>query len=275
MGRSNSGDTEQQLLGGVRPVLEALQGGRAITKILVARERGGTTQRIEQAARVAGVPVKVVPREALDRRAGGRLKHQGVLAELEEARVELLDLEGLLDRIDGSEVPLLVLLDGVQDPGNLGAIIRSAYALGADGLILPQDRSAPLGPTAIKASAGTALHLPVAKVVNLKHALEPLAERGFWTGAAVMDGDPATQCDLTRPFALIMGGEERGVRPTLARRCDFRMTIPMRQEADSLNVSVATGILLYEIKRQRQLNLLTDAGVIPTNRTPPTGRSLA
>lgn len=236
---------------GVQPVLEALLEPARVERILLARERGATTQRIELVARSAGIPIKVVPREALDRMAGSGGRHQGVVAELKGEGLEVLDLEAVLDRLEGVALPLVVLLDGIQDPGNLGAIVRSAHALGAHAVIVPQDRSASLGPSVIKSSAGAALHLPIARVVNLKHALEPLSTAGLWTAAAVMDGDPAPEVDLARPLALVVGGEAKGVRPSLARRCDLRLAIPMARDFDSLNVSVATGILLYEILRQR------------------------
>lgn len=242
------------LVFGVQPVLEALSRPERVERIHLARERGGATDRIEQAAKTARVAVKAVPREALDRMAGPKQRHQGVAAELREASIEVLDLQGLIDRIAPVERPLVLLLDGVQDPGNLGAILRSAHALGADGVILPQDRTAPLGPAALKTSAGAALEIPIARVVNLKHALDPLTELGLWSAAAVMDGEPARSADLDRGLALVMGGEAKGVRPSLAKRCDLRISIPMAKGFDSLNVSVAAGILLYEVQAQRAEN---------------------
>lgn len=237
---------------GVQPVLEALRDPSRVERVHIARAKSGATLQIERAARAAGVSFRVVPRDALERLSGGQ-RHQGVIAELRSGRVEPVGLEDVIARAGAAPAPLLILLDGIQDPGNLGAILRSAYALGAHGVVLPQDRSAGLGPAAIKASAGAALHVPVAKVVNLKHALEPLAAAGFWTAAAVMDGEPAPTVDFDRPLALVVGNEAKGVRPSLARRCDLRVSIPMAQTGfDSLNASVATGILLYEVERQRR-----------------------
>lgn len=239
---------------GVQPVLEALKDPERVERVHLARDKGGATQKIDRIAKAAGVSVKTVPREALDRLAGAGQRHQGVVAELRAARIELLDAETLIQRATArTGRPLLVLLDGIQDPGNLGAILRSAHALGAHGVVVPKDRAAPLGATAIKASAGAALHVPIAQVVNLKHVLEPLTAAGFWTAAAVMDGQPAPEVDLDRPLALVMGNEAKGVRPTLARRCDLQLSIPMAARAsfDSLNASVAAGILLYEVVRQR------------------------
>lgn len=236
---------------GVQPVLEALTRPDRVDRVWVARGKGGSTQRIERAAREAGVRLQAVPKEALDRMAGAGSRHQGVIADLNGEEVELLDMGGLLERIEGVAQPLVVLLDGIQDPGNMGAIIRSAHALGANGIVVPQDRSAPLGPAALKSSAGAALHLPIARVVNLKHALDPLVERGLWTAAAVMEGRPAAEADLDRPLALVVGGEGKGVRPSLAKRCDLHLKVPMARAFDSLNASVAAGILLYEVGRQR------------------------
>jgi 23S rRNA (guanosine2251-2'-O)-methyltransferase len=236
---------------GVQPVLEALRSPERVKRVLLARRPGGSTRRLEEAAREAGVSLEVVPRADLDRVAGGARRHQGVAAELREGDLELLSLGELLDRLEDVASPLVLLLDGIQDPGNLGAIIRSAYALGADGIIVPQDRSARIGPAAVKSSAGAALHLPIAQVVNLKHALDPLGELGLWTAAAVLDGDPVHRVDLARPLALVVGGEGKGVRPSLARRCEIRLRVPMTRPFDSLNASVAAGVLLYEVARQR------------------------
>ncbi|MBX2814065.1 MAG: 23S rRNA (guanosine(2251)-2'-O)-methyltransferase RlmB [Myxococcales bacterium] len=245
------GTSHGHWLHGVRPVLEALEEGAQVSRVWLARDAGGTTQRIEQYARNGGIPVKVVPKEALDRKVGQGVRHQGVVAERTVA-FTLIALEELVARAIKQKPPLILLLDGIMDPGNLGAILRSAHVMGASGVVLPQDRIAPLGPVAMKTSAGTAIHVPIARVVNLKYALEPLTEAGFWTAAAVMDGQPLSQCDLDRPIALVIGNEEKGVRPSLARKCDIRLTIPMRAQADSLNVSVASGILIYEILRQRR-----------------------
>ncbi|MEL6187314.1 MAG: 23S rRNA (guanosine(2251)-2'-O)-methyltransferase RlmB [Myxococcota bacterium] len=245
----------KSLVYGVQPVMEALRDPSQVERVHLSRQRTGATLDIERAAKSAGVRLRLVPREALERLAGGQ-RHQGVVAELRSGRIEPSTLEDVISRARAAPSPLLVLLDGIQDPGNLGAILRSAYALGAHGVVVPQDRSAGLGPAAVKASAGAALHVPVAQVVNLKHALEPLTASGFWTAAAVMDGEPAPSVDLDRPLALVVGGEAKGVRPSLARRCDIRLSIPMAERGfDSLNASVAAGILLYEVGRQRRFGL--------------------
>jgi 23S rRNA (guanosine2251-2'-O)-methyltransferase len=149
------------------------------------------------------------------------------------------------------EEPLVVLLDQIQDPQNLGALIRSTYALGGHGVVIPRDRAAQITPAVVRASAGAALHLLVARVTNLKHALSELKDAGVWSAAAVLDGEPAEKARLDGPLALVIGSEGKGVRPTVAEHCDLKVTIPLAR-FDSLNASVAGGILLYEALRQRR-----------------------
>lgn len=235
---------------GVQPVLEALRSGQ-VERIFVAREAGGKTKRIVDAAQSVGVSVIRMSRRELDQRARTE-KHQGVVAELDRDAAPEADVDSILDRAEAAgEAPLLLLLDGIQDPQNLGAIIRSAYALGAHGVVIPKNRAASVTPAVIRASAGAALHVPVARVVNLKHAIERLEQRDVWTAAAVMDGDPAPRVRLDGPLALVIGSEGDGVRPSLAERCDLRVSVPLANDFDSLNASVAAGILLYEAVRQR------------------------
>lgn len=234
---------------GVQPVLEALRTGR-VQQILVAREAGAKTKRIEELAQQEGVRVIKVSRKELSQRAKVD-NHQGVLAEMGSGAEEV-DLDTILDRAEAAgEEPLVLLLDGIQDPQNLGAILRSAHAMGAHGVVIPKNRAVGITPAVIRASAGAALHLPVARVVNLKHALERLEARQIWTAAAVMDGDPAFRARLDGPLGLVIGGEGEGVRRSLAERCDMRVSVPLANNFDSLNASVAAGILLYETVRQR------------------------
>jgi 23S rRNA (guanosine2251-2'-O)-methyltransferase len=145
----------------------------------------------------------------------------------------------------------VVLLDGIQDPQNLGAILRSVYALGAHGVVLPTQRAARVTAAVVRASAGAALVVPIAYVSNLKIALDRLVERGVWSAAAVMGGEPLHQAKLAGPLAIVIGGEGSGVRPSLAEKCDLRVGIPLSHGFDSLNASVAAGILLWEALRQR------------------------
>ncbi len=186
----------------------------------------------------------------LDRLAkGGR--HQGVVAIVGaypyRSLDELLDLPA-----DPTRGPLVVL-DQVQDPRNLGAIIRSAYALGSTGLVIPERRSTGVTPTVVRTSAGATEHLPICRVVNLVRALEAMAAAGWWlVGAAGQDGQPPEALDLADRVVLILGSEGKGLRPSTAKHCDFRVAIPMAGDLDSLNVSVAAGILLAEAARQRR-----------------------
>lgn len=237
---------------GLQPVLEALRGEKRIERVWVSRGEGVNTRRVREACESLHIRVEEATRDELDRRAGTP-KHQGVVAALETVAIADLDLEAILDRAkQAGEPPLVVLLDSIQDPQNLGAILRSAYGLGAHGVVIPKDRAAQVTPAVIRASAGAALHLPVVQVVNLKHALERLVEAGVWSAAAVMDGPPAYEVAMDGPLALVIGGEAKGVRPTLARQCDHRVSIPLAHNFDSLNASVAAGVLLYEARRQRR-----------------------
>jgi 23S rRNA (guanosine2251-2'-O)-methyltransferase len=238
---------------GVQPVLEAIRAMKAIDRVYLARAGGGQTRRIREAANEARIPVAEVPREDLERYVGAA-NHQGVVALLDEAKKSEADpeIEDVLRMAEErGEEPLLVLLDGIQDPHNLGAIIRSAHALGAHGVVIPKHRAVQVTESVVRASAGAALLVPVVKVVNLKHAMERLAENGVWLAAAVLDGEPAHTTRLDGPLGLIVGGESKGVSPTIAERCELRISIPLAQGFDSLNASVAAGILLYEVARQR------------------------
>lgn len=243
--------SESQVFG-LQPVLEALAAKRSIAVIWCARSPGRETDRVLQQAEAQGVRIKRTGRRALGERLGHD-RHQGLLAELEADEAPKWSLDSLLAEVLAKEGhPLLILADGIQDPHNLGAIIRSAYALGADGILLPKDRAVGITPGVVRASAGAALKMPVCELTNLKHALGALSEAQIWTAAAVLDGDAVDAVDLNRPLALVIGSEHRGVKPSLAKRMDMRLSIPLARDFDSLNASVAAGILLYEIDRQRR-----------------------
>jgi len=231
---------------GVNPVLEALRAHpQDVLRVLVERKRSQGAQKVAQAASALGVRVE----EAgdLDRRARGGV-HQGVGAEL--AEFEYLELPELLER---SPAPAFVLvLDGVTDPQNLGALVRSAHALGANGVVLPKDRAASVTPSVTKAAAGALEHCPIARVTNLSRALDDLKEAGLWTVALAGDGDKdLTAVDLTTPIALVLGSEGAGVRPLVRKTCDHVARIPMAGKVGSLNVAAAGAIALYEVARQR------------------------
>lgn len=239
---------------GLNPVRELLRaGGEGVAELWFAEgaERPRAFAELERLAGGVGAKVRAAPRARLDRLAGAA-GHQGVVAVVSDYRyAEIEDLlEGARRR---SEPALLVLLDGVEDPQNLGAIVRSAHALGAHGVVVPKDRSASVTPAAAKASAGAVEHCPVARVTNLARTLEELKEKGVWSVAAVPDGErDLGDVDLTGPTALVVGGEGAGVRDLVRRTCDYTARIPMGGELSSLNASVAAAIALYEAGRQRR-----------------------
>jgi 23S rRNA (guanosine2251-2'-O)-methyltransferase len=204
------------------------------------------------AARAAGVLVEDRDRAALDRAAGEGAPHQGVVAWL--GPFDYADLDALLAAAPPGAPPLVLALDGVEDPRNLGAILRSAYLLGAAGVIIPEHRAAPVTPAVAKASAGASELLPVALVTNLVRALDELRERGLWR-AAIHDApgaQPIAALDAALPLCLVLGAEGSGVRPLVARACDFHAVIPMARAAvGSFNVAVAAAIALYEVSRRR------------------------
>jgi 23S rRNA (guanosine2251-2'-O)-methyltransferase len=242
---------------GLLPVLEALRAkSRRVERITVAE--GAHESRLHELvelARAAGVPVRRAPRAELQRMAAGAT-HQGVIASV--AAVAYADADELLERITGrvrsGESPLAIVLDGVEDPRNLGAIIRTAECAGADGLFIPERRAAGLTETAAKTAAGALEYLPVARAPNVARLVEDFKERGVWTVGTDADANIAyTDWDWTQPCALLLGGEGSGLRRLVRERCDALVRIPLRGRIPSLNVSVAAGIVLYEALRQRTL----------------------
>jgi len=233
-------------------VREALESGRAIDHISIARGRHG--ERLEELVRRArqrGVPVRFEDRAQVDRLAGTS-QHQGVVAFV--AAKKMLGLEDLLAGASAADAGkgLLVLLDGVEDPHNLGAIVRTALAAGADGVVIPERRAAPLTEAVERASAGALAHLPVARVTNLVRAMEKLKEAGYWlVGLDERAAKGYTEVDFTQPTAVVLGGEGKGLHELTRKRCDFLVSIPTTGPVRSLNVSVAAGIVLFEAVRQR------------------------
>ena len=237
---------------GVNPVLEALRAHpREVVRVLVERGREGRrsqgAERVADAAAAAGVKVDEVPHGDLAHRSRSGV-HQGVGAELAEFRYA--ELEDLFDAAPGGA--FLLVLDGVTDPQNLGALVRSAHALGAGGVVVPKDRAAGITPAASKAAAGALEHCPVARVTNLSRALEQMKEQGIWTVALAADADrDLGSIDLTAPIALVLGSEGEGVRPLVRKTCDHVARIPMAGQVGSLNVAAAGAVALYEVARQR------------------------
>lgn len=241
-----------RLVAGINPVIAALNAKAGdIERVLTVEDTQNQRVRdIELMARDAGVSVVRTHRDHLTQLTGLE-SHQDVVAEL-GGRVGLDEdgLETLLDELD--EVPFLLVLDGVTDPHNLGACLRTAEAAGVHAVIVPKDRAAGLTPAARKASAGASEILPLVQVTNLARTLRALKERGIWLyGTADESGDPLWRQDLKGPLALVMGSEGEGLRRLTAETCDFLIAIPMSGAMESLNVSVAAGVCLFEARRQR------------------------
>lgn len=234
---------------GVNPVLEALRAGR-VRELRVGERAGGRMQAVLAVAAERRVRVRRVSSEALDRDAHGGV-HQGVVALIEGVRDYSVD-----DLIRGAfGPPLLVVLDGIEDPHNLGAILRTADAAGVDGVIVQSRRSAALGGAASKASAGAVARVRIATVVNIARTLDELKAAGVWTVG--LTGDAATAydaVDFTLPTAVVLGAEGSGLRRLVRERCDVLAAIPMRGHVESLNVSVAAGVTLFEAVRQRRVH---------------------
>lgn len=237
---------------GINPVLEALKAGRPVQRLLVSdqRKQDREVQTILRLARECGAEVRFASREALNREAPGT-NHQGVIAIA--AAKQYSTLEDILNApAQQGKAPLFLVLDGVEDPRNLGAILRTADAAGVHGVIIPERRATGLTETVAKAAAGAMEHVPVVKVVNVVNTLEELKKAGVWVAGAEAGGETVYwDADFVRPTALVLGGEDRGVRRLVRERCDYLVSLPLLGRISSLNVSVAAGILLYETLRQR------------------------
>lgn len=235
---------------GINPVIEALRAGH-VSALRAADRASARVAEIVATAERDGIPVRRVTAAELDRAARGGV-HQGIVAELREReRFDLSDLVG-----GASGVPLLVVLDGIEDPHNLGAILRTVDAAGGDGLIRQLRHAAPLEGAAAKASAGAVSYVRVAEVVNIARAIEELKESGVWTVGLVGEAPKQLiEIDLTLPTAIVLGAEGAGLRRLVRERCDLLASIPMRGHVRSLNVSVAAGVALFEAIRQRNAAL--------------------
>lgn len=240
------------LIAGINPVEAALRNDAAnVVELLV--EEGGHNPRVRELsseARRLGIKVWGRPREALDKMAPG-LRHQGVIARYKRAAAkDAGDLDALVAAA-GAEA-LVLILDGVQDPHNLGACLRSAAAAGVTAVVIPKDRAVDLTPVVHKASAGAADRVPLVRVPNLARAMDALREAGVWITGLAGEADASLHAlDLKGPVAIAVGGEADGLRRLTRDKCDHLARIPMRGEVESLNVSVATGIALFEVLRQR------------------------
>ena len=249
--REEPRELPDDVLVGRNAVTEALKSGRGINKLWIASgDREGSVAEIAALAKERGIVVQYVERAKIESLAGGH-RHQGVLAYV--APVPYAELEDILKAAEAKgEAPFLVLLDELEDPHNLGALLRTADATGVHGILIPKRRSVSLNATVAKTSAGAVEYVPVARIGNIAQTLKKLKEKGFWVAGADMDGEKAYyEADLTGPLVLVVGSEGRGMSRLTKEACDFIVSMPMVGRINSLNASVAGSILMYESMRQR------------------------
>ncbi len=250
--KENDNRSDKDIIFGRNSVSEAIKAGRALDSILVARgERTGSVSKIIADARDADIPVKEVDRKKLDFMCGHG-NHQGVIAVgAVKAYSTIEDIFSLAE--EKGEQPFIIVCDEIEDPHNLGAIIRTAEASGAHGVIVPKRRSAPLSYAVSKTSAGAVEFMHVARVTNIPQTLDELKKRGVWVYCADMDGEAFYNANLKGAVALVIGSEGNGVGRLVKEKCDVVLSMPMKGKINSLNASVAAGILMYEISKQRDL----------------------
>ncbi|MBQ3104459.1 MAG: 23S rRNA (guanosine(2251)-2'-O)-methyltransferase RlmB [Lachnospiraceae bacterium] len=235
---------------GRNPVLEAFRGGRTIDRLYVQDGlQDGPVLSIKREAKKQDTMIKYVTKERLDQLSETG-KHQGVIAVA--AAYRYAQVEDILQRAkEKGEAPFLMLLDGIEDPHNLGAILRTANLAGVHGVIIPKNRAVGLTPTVARTSAGAINYTPVARVTNLGKTIEELKKEGLWFVCGDMNGSSMYELNLKGPIGLVVGNEGEGVSRLVREKCDYRASIPMKGDIDSLNASVAAGVLAYEIVRQR------------------------
>lgn len=239
-----------ELLIGRNPVAEALSAGRSIIKVMVAKGNpSGAAVEITAKAKKAGIPVQEVERKKLDFMTGGAA-HQGIAALC--AMKEYASVEDILNLAEErGEQPFIIILDEIEDPHNLGAIIRSAECVGAHGVIIKKRRNAGLTYTAYKASAGALEYLPVARVTNIADTIDELKRRNIWIYGADMNGEDYRKTDFSGGAALVIGNEGKGISRLVREKCDLIVSLPMKGKINSLNASVAAGILMYKAAESR------------------------
>ena len=246
--------TEQSLIVGINPVREALLASKRCCYRLIV-EQGKAPPRIQAVIELAEknrIPIEPLPKSAFQSKFKNHV-HQGIAGYF--SNVKSLELKELIETaFQKSSLPTLVILDGIQDPQNLGAIIRSAETLGIQGMILPKHGTASLNETVAKCSSGAIEHLPIAWVINLARSIEQLKEAGFWVAGVVQDGEmPCYQYKFDTPVALVIGGEGKGIRPLLKKSCDVTLSIPMKGQLESLNAASASAVVFYENLRQKKM----------------------
>ena len=235
---------------GRNTVLEAFNAGRSIKKLFVLKGiKDDKINKLIDDVKQLGTPISFLDRNELDKMAEIK-SHQGIIAEVEDYKYYTVD-DILNYAKEKNEDPLIVLLDEIEDPHNFGAIIRSAECAGAHGIIIKNRNQAMVTPVVVSSSAGSSEYMKIAKVTNLSKTIDELKDCGLWFACADMDGTDMTKSNLKGPIGLVMGSEGNGVSRLVKEKCDFIVKIPMKGHIDSLNVSVATGVLLFEINRQR------------------------
>ena len=254
----NAGCEESELpniIMGRNPVKEAIKSGKSIDRILVTKEHDGSLGEIIALAHEANLVIREVDRRKLDEicmpfgHNGKSGNHQGILAEI--PGVEYAELSDILEYAESrGEKPFIILLDGIEDPHNLGSIIRSAECAGAHGVVITKRRSASVTAAVVKTSAGAAEHMRIARVVNLANTIDTLKERGIWIAGADMDGKAMYDVDMKGAFALVIGSEGSGLSKLVKEKCDFLVSIPLKGNIDSLNAAVAGAIIMFEKNRQ-------------------------
>lgn len=254
--RRQSSGSSREVLFGFHPVTEALAAGRrTIYGLMLDREKLSERQRrVVRLADKKGIPWRVQSPDKIRAAAGDSDQHQGIAATvspLPEASLSSMAAENG----QGARDPLVVLLDGIVDPNNLGAIVRTAHCAGAAGLVIPKDRATGATPVVSRISAGALEHIPLCRVTNLVGSIQWLKKRNFWVAGLAMEGKQTVfQADLKGPLALVIGGEGKGLRPLVRKHCDYLVSIPLRGRVDSLNASAAAAVVLYEAVRQRQVS---------------------
>ncbi len=245
-------ENEKDIIFGRNSVAEAIKAGRPLDTVMVSRgERSGSIPKILADAKTAGIPVKEVDRKKLDFMCGHG-NHQGIIAMGAcKAYSSIDDIFAVAE--ERGEPPFIIVCDEIEDPHNLGAIIRTAEAAGAHGVIVPKRRSASLSYTVAKTSAGAVEFMHVARVTNIPQTLDELKEKGLWVYCADMDGEAFYNANLKGAVALVIGSEGKGVGRLVKEKCDVILSMPMKGKINSLNASVAAGILMYEISKQRDI----------------------
>jgi 23S rRNA (guanosine2251-2'-O)-methyltransferase len=244
---------QKEIIAGINPIREALRAGRPIHRLLIAEQRKRDRDVVEiiRLARERGIEIRISSRDTLNREYQDS-HHQGVIA-VTAARTYAMLNDILLIPAQRSESALFLILDSVEDPRNLGAILRTADAAGVHGVIIPERRAAGLTEAVAKTAAGALEYVPVVKVVNIVNTIGELKKAGVWvTGAEAVSETVYWDADFVRPTALVLGGEDKGVRRLVKEHCDYLVSLPLKGQISSLNVSVAAGALLYEVLRQRR-----------------------